>query len=161
MAARTGPKISYGFRGEGISYESEGKNVEIDFTYHNGNRIYTDSISRWNDRTIISDAEKKTILRDLLRFTKGWFRKSIVVINTDDPSQSLWEDVCTEMAAMVKGIEYTSDEINRQFERQMYLGTLNSKGGLIINGVSIDTEEKLDEVLAAIQKEREARASKL
>lgn len=146
------PKISYGSRGEGISYEVGGKKVEIDFTWINGNRIYTETISRWNDGTKISDAEKKKILTEILRFAKGWFRKSIVVINTDDPSQSLWKKVCAEAAHWVKKIEFTSNEMHHHIERQMYVGILNSKGSLTINDITIRDENQLDEVLTALRK---------
>jgi hypothetical protein len=148
------PQISYGFRGEGIKYEFGGKKLEIDFTWINGNRIYTETISRWNDGTELSETEKKNILTDILQFTKGWFRKSIVVINTDDPSLSLWKQVCSELSHLVKKVEYTSDEVNRQVERQMYVGILNSKGSLIINDVRIHDENQLDKVLATLRKTR-------
>lgn len=151
MHSSSKPKISYGPRNEGIHYESQGRTTEIDFTRLDGDRIYTESISKWDDGSPISDNEKRAILTDLLLFTKGWFRKSVVVINTDDPSKVLWEAVCKELFGKVKRIEYTSNEDNERTERQTYLAMLNTGAGLTINDVSIDSEEKLDEVLASMQ----------
>lgn len=143
-------QIKYGSRGEGIIYRVSGKEAEFQFTWINGNRIYTETIIKWKDGNKISEAEKKTILVDLLRFTKGWFRKSIVVINTDDPSQSLWKQVCTEMVEWVKEIEYSSDETNQQFERQMYVEQLDLHGSVIINDILIHDENQMDEVLSIL-----------
>ena len=146
------PKISYGSgRAEWITYELAGKKVDIDFTWLEGNRIYTETIHRWSTNELISEDEKKKILTDVLQFTKGWFRKSIVVINTDDLSRPLWEQVCGEVPNLIKEIEYTSDEQNRQYNRQMYLEMLNSKGGLVIDDVPIRTERELDAMLAKLE----------
>ncbi|PYT01028.1 MAG: hypothetical protein DMF63_05025 [Acidobacteria bacterium] len=146
-----GAKIDYGFRREGIHYEFDGKVVDIDFTWCNGDRIYTDSIDRWNDDETISDKDKRKVLSDVLRFTNE-VRRAIVVVSTDDPSQKLWEEVCRELSSLVQGIEYTSDQKQRHFEREMYLGTLRRGLGLNINGVEIRTEDELDQVLTKLTK---------
>lgn len=140
--------MNYGVRGEDITYKRDGRETEISFTWIDGKRIYTESISRWEGGEPISETDKRMILEDLLRFTKGWFSKPIVVINKDDPSRNTWEQVCAEMEKWVRDIEYTSDQQNRDFERKMYLETLHRQGVLNINDTELHNEQELDDFLA-------------
>ena len=146
--------IKYGFRREGIHYELSGRRIEIDFTWCNGDRVYTETINNWTDGEPVSDYDKERVLRDVLRFTKGFFRRSIVVINSDDPSRQLWERVCRDVPKLVRKVEYTSEEEQRNFEREMYLGFISHGEKLSINDREIRSERELDEVLAGHRREK-------
>ena len=54
-------KIEYGFRGEGIKYRLANKSMEIEFTWINGPRIYTETITKWEDGSILTEGEKKSV----------------------------------------------------------------------------------------------------
>jgi hypothetical protein len=147
------PTIKFGFRGEGIEYTLHGRTVSIEFTWCKGDRIYTDSIKKWdkNDETI-SAADKALILKDTIAFmrkSKLWipWGKPIAVINRDDPDRDLWEGVCDAERKSLKRVEYTSDEEKTAFAREMYLKVLKAGKKLVINGREMRTEQEVDEFL--------------
>jgi uncharacterized protein YeaC (DUF1315 family) len=148
-------KIEFGFRGEGIVYRLREKEIYIDFTYINGPRIYTDSIEKWNDGSILTIEEKEKIFTDILNFaSKSHKKKLIIVINTDDPSKNLWEQVCLSNQELIKEVENTSDEEQFQFERNMYLDFVNPDNGLTIGDTEIKNEQDLDKALQSRRKIR-------
>ena len=142
------PSLSFGFRGEDIVYCEDGREIEIGFTWVNGDRLYTDSVDRWRDGTSLSDAEKERVFVQVLRFVKGRFTKPLIVINTDDPSRALWEQVCAAQRGVIKGVEYTSGAEQMQIERETYLQIIQSGKKLVIDGKEIGDAGALDEYLA-------------
>jgi hypothetical protein len=148
------PLIAFGFRGEDISYCLANHELEISFTYMGGPRLYAESIDHWRAGPPLTDAEKERVFNDLISFLRGHHDKPIVVINTDDPSRALWERLCAAHASAVKSVEHTSDEAQRQLERNMYLGTLETGAGLVINDAPIRSVEELDRFLAGRPKRR-------
>src|SRR4051812_36642840 len=93
-------------RGEGVIYRNHGKVAEFERTFIGGVRIYTDSIRHWADGSEISKAEKEELLSDVLKYSSGWFRRAIVVINIDDKWASLWKEICDQHSELVADIEY-------------------------------------------------------
>lgn len=91
--------------------------------------------------------EKEAVFGDVVEFVGRSRTKPIVVINSDDPSRSLWESLCATHRAAVQGIEYTSHEQQLQFDRDMYLGIMRAGKSLVIEGKTIRTEQELDALL--------------
>ncbi len=129
------PKIEFGFRGEDITYYLDGKEAYISFTWCNGDRVYTDSIDKWKDGSALTDEEKERVINDVLHFVKRKKGELIVVINIDDPSKNIWERICSMNQSIINEIEYTSDEENYQFERNMYLDFLKAGNKVFITSV--------------------------
>lgn len=148
------PRIERGFRGEGIQYENAGRQLEIDFTWCNGDRLYTETIDRWCAGEPLSDEEKEAVFSDVLAYLSRPLRRTIVVINTDDPSEPLWEALSKKNSRLIKEIEYDSIDKQREFERQMYLGDLKRQGSLIINDQEITSTEELDNFLTQLRKSK-------
>jgi hypothetical protein len=151
------PKIEFGFRGEDITYFLQGKEAYISFTWCNGDRVYTDSITEWNDGSSLTNEEKERVFNDVLQFLKRGNRKLIVVINKDDPSRNIWERICSINQSIVSEIEYTSDEENYQFQQNMHLDTLRSGGRIIFGETEVRNEKELDEALQKYRTKREGR----
>jgi len=145
------PKIEFGFRGEDITYHLQGKEVYISFTWCNGNRVYPDSITKWEDGTFLTNEEKERIFTDVLHYTKKTRGKLIVVINKDDTSKNIWEHICSVNKSIVDEIEYTSDEENYQFLRNSDLNYIKNGGKLTIDGIKIKSEQDLDEAMQKFQ----------
>jgi hypothetical protein len=91
----------------------------------------------------------------VLRFIKKKHGKTIVVINSDDPSRDLWERLCSANQTIVKEIEYTSDEKNFQSQRNMFLEMLKRGGKIQIKDMEIHNEQDLDKALGIYIKKRE------
>ena len=151
-------KIEYGFRGEGIIYRLPNKSIELWFTWIDGERIYTETIEKWDDGSILTDDEKKMVFNEVVRFVGKEGELPIIVINADDPNKSLWEELCSTNQALIKNIEYTSKEEQYQFEREMYLEFINAGKKVNIDGIDISNEKDLDDFL---QKRRKNHAANL
>ena len=147
------PELEFGFRGEGITYRSAGKELEIAFGYMKGARIYTETINAWNDGTPLSDEEKASVFASVLTFVKRNFRKSIVIINADDPSKALWERLCASHRGIIGDIEYTSDAEKTASMRSAFL-PFAQMGKLVIDGTPVKDEKTLDRVLEELTKKR-------
>ena len=140
-------KIKYGFRGEDITYQLPDKSIELSFTWGNGNRIYTETIAKWNDGSALAEDEKIRVFNDVVRFVGSDSELPIIVINVDDPSRALWGELCSKNQELIKNIEYTSKEEQFQHERKEYLDFINAGKKITIHGVEISNEKELDEFL--------------
>ena len=129
-------KIEYGFRGEDITYRSLNKSIQVGFSWVNGARLYSETIDKWEDGSNLTAEEKKRVFNEIVRFVGKNREKPIIVINIDDPSQALWEDVCSINEILINKVEYTSKEEQYQFERDMYLELIIA--GKIVNIDGID-----------------------
>ena len=142
------PKLSFGPRGEDIHYSRQGLSAWLGFTWCDGPRIYPDSLKTWEDSTeAIPTQEKDAILRLALAFVNQDGGRPTVVINRDDPDSSLWLDICNGEASAIEGIEYTSNQEQRQAQKKVYLEVLKAGKGLTINGKEIRNEADLDAVI--------------
>ena len=88
-----GPRMKFGFRGENIVYSLPDKEIELEYTWINGPRVYTESIDKWRDGSAMTEDEKRKVFRDAVHFVKRKDKQAIIVINSDDPSKELWEEL--------------------------------------------------------------------
>lgn len=139
--------MEYGFRGEDIRYRDAGRELEIEFTWVNGPRIYPRSIDRWKDGEPLTEEEKARVLREAMRFVTQGREKPIIVISADDPDRALWERLCAEQRPAIRDVELTSDAEALLREREMYVAILKSGTRLVIDGADVRTEQQLDELL--------------
>ena len=148
--------ISFGFRGEGINYQRQGNSLVVEFTWIGGPRVYPDSIAKWSGGTVLTDEEKIAILGEVLQFVTLEEAPPTVVVNSDDPSRTLWEQVCSSNGALVAAIEYTSNEAENARERGDFLSALRAGKDFSVDGVDIRDEHDLDRVL---QQRRQRRST--
>lgn len=147
-------RISFGFRGEDIDYQWQGKSLTVAFTWIGGPKLYPDSIAEWSDGTVLTDDEKIAVLRDVLQFVTHEDERPTVVVNSDAGSRTLWEHVCSSNAALVAAIAYTSDETEFARERDMYVSAFRSGKELSVDGVDIRNEHDLESVLERRRRRR-------
>jgi hypothetical protein len=140
-------EINYGFRGEDITYRLSNRSINIGFTWINGARVYTETIAKWEGGSILTPEEKKRVFIEVVRFVGEKREKPIIVININDLSRSLWEELCLINEALINNIEYTSKEEQYQFERKMYLEFINAGKKVNIDGIDISNEKDLDDLL--------------
>lgn len=151
----SGPRITFGFRGEDIVYSLPDKEIDLQFTWINGPKVYTESINKWRDGSILTEEEKRRVFGDVVHFVERKRKKPEIVINTDDPLKNLWEQLCSLNQSVIKSIKYTSDEEQFQFERGMWLDFIKAGKGVLLDGVEVRSEKDLDE---AMRKHRRNRA---
>ena len=150
---RDEPELAFGFRGEGITYRSAGRELEIAFDYMKGARLYTETIQRWNDGATLNDEEKSIVFARALSFVRGHFEKLVVVINSDDSSQPLWKRLCEAHRDMIAEIDYTSDAAKAASLRRTFL-PFAQMGKLVIDGAEVRDEKTLDRVLEDLTRKR-------
>ena len=136
------PKISLGFRGEDLEYETENDSLYLSSTWINGRRIYTDDIQHWKSDKRISDFDKSVIFKDIIYFLNEKCKeRPIVVINIDHDKQ-LWENLCEQYKLQIERIEYDSDKEREQFLFDDMLKSIRRGDTLIIDDKTINTEEQ-------------------
>ena len=139
------PKISVGFRLEGIEYETETNSLYIESTNIGGRRLYTDFICKWKDETTITNFEKELIFNQVVQFiNKKSSTKPIIVINVDYDKE-FWEDLCSKYKDQIKDIEYDSNEKKENFQYNMLLQSVQNNGTLIFDDKTIKTEAEFIE----------------
>jgi hypothetical protein len=141
------PAMAFGFRGEDIDYSRHGQTLSVAFTWIGGPRLYPCSITRWSDGSQLTDEDKSGVFRDVLQFVAKEGERPAVVINVDDPSRALWEEICSANAPLVSAVEYTSDDAEHAREREMFLSSLRAGKGLSVDGIEITDEHDLDELM--------------
>jgi len=160
VSENNGVIIKFGFQEEGLTYQQAGKEIYVWFTWVNGNKIYPDEIKKWKDGTRLTDHEQEHVFLHLLDFVGRKKGKPIVVINLDDASKSLWEDLCSKNKSLIENIEYTSDEEDVQWNRERILKDLNSdsfKEGKLktgIAGIQVNNEQDIERALASYIKQK-------
>lgn len=147
------PKIEIGSRGEDITYILNDKKLYIGFTPLKP-RINSESIDKWEKGLCLNENEKEKVFFDVIQFINKKYKKLIVIINKDDPSRNLFETLCKKYQKFIKDIEFTSDEEQFQFERNIFLDVLNSGKELAINDTDIKNVQELDKFLADHKKKR-------
>ena len=135
------PTIKFGFRGEGIEYKLDDKELLIDSTWINGERIFTESIRKWHKGQDLEEGEKKKVFLDIVDFVKRNGDKPIIVINRDKDGQ-FWESLANENIQNISKIEFTTDKEQDQSLYNNFLDTI--KTGLTINDIEIKSKEDLD-----------------
>jgi len=138
------PKLSYGFRGEGVDYRNGDRELEIDFTWGDGPRIFTDSVRAWKDGPELTFAERREVLRNTVAFVREGRQKPIVVINSDDPFVWEWTTICTELRGEIADVEMTSDAAYRAFQKKMLMDSLAAGSRVSVDGKPLATEADVD-----------------
>ena len=138
------PHLEFGFRGEDISYRAEGGAAEISFTYMNGPRIYTDSMTGWKDGRPFTAAERREILGHTVAFVRKQRELPTIVVNVDDPLAAEWFAICEELRGAIAGVERISDQYYRDTQKKMMMGFLKAGKGVTANGMHLRTEEDVD-----------------
>src|SRR6476469_4239454 len=152
MPHQSKPVIAFGFRDEDVEYRSGDRCVWMTFTWTRGPRVYPAGSVRWTGGDALTDEEKTTVFAEVLRYIAEEDSKPTVIINVDDPSRAVWEHVCSLNSGFVQAVEYTSDQEQDELEREGYLRSLRSSGGLSVDGVDIVDEQQLDDLLSARRK---------
>ena len=136
------PKISLGFRGEDLEYETQNDSLYISSTWTKGRKIYMDDIQHWKSKNVISDFDKSIIFKDIVEFlNKKCKERPIVVINTDHDKE-LWENLCKQYTGQIENIEYQSDKEKEQFLFDSLLENIHKGGTLIVDNKTIKIEEQ-------------------
>jgi hypothetical protein len=139
--------IQFEFRGEGITYSLPDKYMHLWFTWIDGARIYTKTINKWEGGLLLTRDEKKKVFNEVLRFVEQKAEKPIIVIDKDDPSRGLWEELCSASQPLIKSIEYTSREVQYQSQRKMYLDFIKAGKKVVIDGVEISNVKDLNAIM--------------
>jgi hypothetical protein len=135
------PKIKYEPRGEGITYRLEDRELFVATSYHDGERIYTDSVEKWGNRGVLTQKEKGKVISDLVDFVRKEKLKNPIIVINADKDKEFWENEIEKIRNKIKAIEYTSEKEKDDVEYNMYLTFLPK---LTIEGYEIKTKEDLD-----------------
>lgn len=138
----SGPKIKFGFRGEGIEYKLDDKEICINSTWIDEERIYTDSIIKWDNGDALTRDEKSKIFADVIAFVRREARKKPIVVINRNTDAEFWESMANANISEISKVEFTSNKDQDQLLYDMFLSDL--KTGLAIDGVVIRNKEELD-----------------
>jgi hypothetical protein len=139
--------LKFGFRGEGIEYQLGSRNIHVDFTWIKGNRIYLECLSLHRDPLPLSKFEKREASLAIINFVFERRGPPILVLNTDDPSLSLWAALCEQNRVRIADVEYTSDEAQLQFLREAWMKSLKRSSCLNVNGRDLRNEDDVEEAV--------------
>ena len=117
------------------------------FTWIDGARIYTNTIDKWEGGSILTIDEKERVFNEVLQFVVQKAEIPIIVIDRDDPSKGLWEELCSANQPLIKSIEYTSREVQYQSQRKMYLDFIKAGKKVVIDGVEISNVKDLNAIM--------------
>lgn len=136
------PKISLGFRFEGLEYVTQNDSLYISSTWINGRRIYMNNIQKWKSNNSITDSDKAIIFKNIVNFLNDKTKeKPIVVINIDHDKE-LWENLCKQYKEQISAIEYESDKEKEDFLYKTFLDNIRRGGSLVVGDQTITTEEQ-------------------
>jgi len=135
------PRLKLSVPGEGVSYSMPDKTMYVAWTHIDGQRIYTDSIEKWENGTTLTTLEKSTAFEDIVAYLRKQTKeKLIIVINTDN-DENFWKAECEKIKNDIKAIEYTSNKAKDDFTYSLLLADVPN---LTIDGQKIRTKEELD-----------------
>lgn len=147
------PKVSFGFRGEGLEYITENDSLYISSTWINGRRVYMDNIQNWKSKKVISDSDKAIIFKDIVEFLNEKAKEHPIVVINVDHDKELWENLCELYKEQISSIEYQSDKEKDQFIFDSMLDNIRKGGSLIDGNQTIDTQEQFLEYWKSKHKE--------
>jgi len=142
------PHIKYGFRGEGIIYQLENKEIEFGCytTWMKGCRIYLDDVFTGGR---LSETQKRTIFEEVIGFSNWNKEKPIIVYTSDMPDSKLWQTLCYELRDSIKGVETSTSAENEQARYNMMKKDLETgRSTYNIDGWVLKTVEDLDQYWA-------------
>jgi hypothetical protein len=148
----TESRIEFESYGEGIIYSLPDKSMNFSIGWVKEPtlytpRLYTEMINKWEDGTILNNAEKKRVFSEVVRFIGKKNEKPIIVISLADSSRGFWEKLCSEDLSLITGVEYTFIGKHRHFNQKLCLDLIAAGKRMIISGNEIRNEKELDEYL--------------
>jgi hypothetical protein len=154
-------KIEFEFRGEGITYSLRDKYLHLGIAWVKEStlytpRLYTETMNKWEDGSILKQAEKKRVFSEVVHFIAQKHEKPIIVINSNDTSRDFWENLCSVNLSLIAGLEYPSLEEYRHFNRKFYLDFIESGKRVIINRTEIRNKKELDQFMQNSRKRHAA-----
>ncbi len=132
--------VAYKNKGETLIYKEYGNILYCYCTWHNGFRLYTDSITNWiNSKSPIDIAQRVYIARNILLRCKRNDKKIILVINSSDPGALGFENLIydKDIWSLCIGIEYVGVESKRKILESKIEKALESGEVCEINGIEI------------------------
>ena len=142
-----GAELDFGFRGEDITYRLGDRVADVSFTYMQGPRIYTETITSWRGGDLLTGAERRDVLSAAVALVRKERESPVIVINTDDPLAEEWRTICDELRGRIAGVEATSDAEKRAFQKEMFMSFVAIGKGLVVNGMELRTEADVDRML--------------
>lgn len=104
---KTHQHISFGFRGESIFYELNGKEYELWATWIEGRRIYLDDLRK----TSLDENQKIRMFSEIIQFVQEMENeKPIICYNSDYQDTELWKRLTAEFSSEIKSVEITTIE---------------------------------------------------
>ena len=135
------PRLQLSVPGEGVSYSMPDKTLYVAWTHIDGQRIYTDSIDKWEKGATLTAIEKSTAFMDIVAYMRKQTREKLIIVINSDFDRTFWENECEKLKNEIKSIEYTSDKEKDDFLYNMYLETIPN---LTIDGIKISNKADLD-----------------
>lgn len=141
MGQKKYPRLQLDFRGEGISYSMPDKKLYVAWTHIEGQRIYTDSIDKWDNGVQLTTIEKTSVFGEIILYMRMQTREKLIIVINTDFDKNFWEIECGKVKSDIKSIELTSDKEKDDLLYNMLLETIPK---LTIEGVKITNKEEFD-----------------
>jgi hypothetical protein len=101
------PGMSHYPHGDYIEYRTRYHKLCVSFTSGGENRIYTDSIARWEEYgNILTREEKTKILADIVSYVRREFYQNPVIVIHIERDKEFWEGVTSKLKGKIHGVEY-------------------------------------------------------
>ncbi len=134
--------IKFGFRGEGIIYELNGKDYELWSTWIDGIRIHFDDLRK----TDLNETQKTTMFNEIIQFVhEKNSEKPIICYNSDYQDAKLWKRLTAELSLEIKKVEITTiekenDALYKSMSEDLKTGLTEHR----IKGLKIKSVKDLD-----------------
>ena len=134
--------IKFGFRGEGILYELNGKEYELWSTWIDGIRIHFDDLSK----SELNEKQKTKMFTEIIQFVhEKENEKPIICYNSDYQDAELWKRLTTEFSSEIKNVEITNiekenDTLYKSMSEDLKTGLTEHR----IKGLKIKSVKDLD-----------------
>jgi len=134
--------IKFGFRGEGILYNLNGKEYELYSTWIDGIRIHFDDLTK----TDLNENQKTKMFAEIVQFVNQKNNeKPIISYNTDEEDCELWKTLTAEFSSQIKDVEITNNEkANADWYKSMKADLETGLTEINIRGLKIKTVKDLD-----------------
>ncbi len=132
--------VAYESRGETLIYKENGRILYCSCTWHNGFRLYADSITNWTDSDKpIDRAERVHITKNILLKCRKKDKKIILVINSADFDALEFENLIydKDIWSLCIGVEYVGIESKRKIWEGTIEKALESGEVCEINDIKI------------------------
>ena len=115
--------------------------IYVAWTHIAGQRIYTDSIDKWEKGVTLTEIERGTVFSDIVTYMRKQTREKLIIVINTDFDKTFWENECEKLKSEIKSIEYTSDKEKDDLLYNMFLEAIPK---LTIEGTKINNKDDLD-----------------